>query len=701
MAFETAIYTDVTRDEAIDGTDGFNFQSISSGMDGKLQRQIRESMLHLVSNRWPSDRDDLEHPSTAIYAQHDGVSYFSRGCSVGATHSGRRGNQLTQAIATERQDDLEPYLPAQVYGARNWRMEKAPEQSCSQWFAPLEIDEQFETEALWKILVDNTWALEILPGFLAMLEDVAENSSQKIVLIHDELDTVMRWFALGTMLLGRERALSLGYKAFVTEVFQNSAQLIGVHPDLDAGPLTGAHVINLLEQTSTPIEVTESAMRVSIWAGELDVYEALEVISIAQKWMPVLGTSLGARAAEMVTLAQSIPIGRESWELSLQIIEGLAKHGLIEDLKLYMDELSDAVASHQLVEEDEFLLAARATRFAASSNVDELTSLVLLPSMESLASAPIHAKRWASELDKDGRWAWPSIEEPAQLTELHTEIIAEAAQVEEAKSSLPLLLQLASRLPIRPDEESISVELEIVAELLVEQRGVVTDGLEQWLGATRIKQSARRRIIDRLKYPAGDAFVYQGLLDGRWSSLGNEDLGDSCEEQKEDLYTLRQWIDAAKLYSMPIEERKFALEAGQLRPHPDSWKFALNGAALPINMSLYMAWINAVVVRNELRDDILRYVQSVLEVNPKQAKSKELERLSLLLDSLHTSLMGDAEVAKICLKVKEYSESIPSFMDKAKEHGDRLTGWIKWKKPHESGQKKSARESSPQAGEDT
>ncbi len=52
MAFHTAIYTDVTRDESVDGEDGFNFQAISEGITGRERQAIRERMLHRISGQW-------------------------------------------------------------------------------------------------------------------------------------------------------------------------------------------------------------------------------------------------------------------------------------------------------------------------------------------------------------------------------------------------------------------------------------------------------------------------------------------------------------------------------------------------------------------------------------------------------------------------------------------------------------------------
>lgn len=67
----------------------------------------------------------------------DGRSYLARGKSTGTTNSGRPGNQLTQAIVSSEPDDFIPYRPAQLYGAVNWTLVKAPTQEAVEWVTPI------------------------------------------------------------------------------------------------------------------------------------------------------------------------------------------------------------------------------------------------------------------------------------------------------------------------------------------------------------------------------------------------------------------------------------------------------------------------------------------------------------------------------------------------------------------------------------
>ena len=137
--FDVALYTDTRANEAIDGIDGFNFQAISEGMNAQDRQVIRDTMLHRVVVGWNADHDPLEHPPSFAYCEHAGRYYLSRGISTGLTNNGRPGNLLTQAIATCDPDDFGMMRPAQLFGALNWCLEKAPGQMIDRWPSPLAI----------------------------------------------------------------------------------------------------------------------------------------------------------------------------------------------------------------------------------------------------------------------------------------------------------------------------------------------------------------------------------------------------------------------------------------------------------------------------------------------------------------------------------------------------------------------------------
>lgn len=662
MVFETAVHTDVPREEAVDGTGGFTFQSVSSGMDGNHQREIREHLLHQISTRWPIDRDELAHPPSAAYVREDDCYYFSRGKSTGMTYSGRRGNQLTEAILTGEPEDLQPYLPAQIYAATNWEVEKAAGKNCPQWFAPLKIDPSFEADALWEMLHGDSWALETLPVYLTMLEQAAEDLGRKTVIVHPDLDVVMRWFALGTLLMNRETALGLEYRAFAIDVFQGRAQLIGLHPDLQVDSTDGANVIDLVKRRHTPIEVSESARAVAAWAGRLDVYDGLEVISIAQRWMPLLGVQVGVAGAEMVTDAcTSIP-GRTEWELGLQVIEGLARGGRNEDLSMYFDELTDAIASYRLRGAADFVLAARAARFAAESGIAGLPDAVLLPSLESLAAEPEHAGVWASELDEGGTWRWPETNEPQQLTDLLSDIAVGAP-----REATGHLLGLVSRLPVPADKLRLRPAFSNAASHLLRQPQLAANGIDSWFGAHEIKSMLRKHLVAGLEDDTKTE-QYQALL----RSSDWDFLDPALDPQANaTMAPFALWLAAARIARLPLEARAQALRAARPVPGRSTWRFVLSGADVAQHLELYTAWVQIAGAETPLRNLILRELKQMAMSDPWQWKPKEAEPWVLFAQALADAAPQDQQVQQRREEVEEFAGLVPTTQERLQENAGR------------------------------
>ena len=91
-------------------------------------------------------------------------------------NNGRPGNLLTQAIATSDPDDFGMMRPAQLFGALNWRLEKAPGQRIDRWPSPLAITPEYEAEALRDMIRADAWAVEHFAQFLTMVEEVTSDN---------------------------------------------------------------------------------------------------------------------------------------------------------------------------------------------------------------------------------------------------------------------------------------------------------------------------------------------------------------------------------------------------------------------------------------------------------------------------------------------------------------------------------------------
>jgi hypothetical protein len=658
MGFDTAVYTDVSRDEAVDGVDGFNFQAVSDGIDGADLRHIRELLLHQISNRWPADRDDQEHPHTAAYLRQDGRSYFSRGISTGTTSNGRRGNQLTQAAVTRDDSDLHPYRPAQIYAATKWSLEKSANKECEPWFAPLEIHPDFEAEALLDWARTDPQVVPMLPTYLSMLEQASEPQARKVVIVHDDLDLVMRWFALGTLLLDSTVARDMEYRAFAIDPFQTRAQLVGVSPQLQQSTITGAHIVDLVGGTTSAFEISESARRVVEWIHRLDSFDALDVIGIARRWMPVIGVATGAAGAEMVTGTRRAALGREEWDLGIAVIEGLAANGLREDLELYLDELGASVASYRLRGANDFERSARSARFASGTGISGLTQAILEPALESLVEEPQSATAWARELNTDGSWSWPT-ENPTLISELLTEIILKAP--DEALSDL---LSLAQGCAEELSTGRLAEPLRRATALVLREPQRYLAVLPSWYGHSNVRASLRAQILRQIASAPLRRDTLVSLSRGTWDFL------DPAGEQAltPEAATFKPWLTAAVLSRVPVAARADQIMTAQgLRQ--DTAELSLYGTTLPADSAVYIAWVTRVGANPELSGRIRALLAPVLDEDPKTAKVKMVERWIPLVEALVIAHPREHEYASWRNALTVLIDEIPSLTDRMKAVG--------------------------------
>lgn len=675
MAFHTAIYTDVTRDESVDGEDGFNFQAISEGITGRERQAIRERMLHRISGQWPVERDEREHPPSCAFAVIDDGYYFSRGISTGTTNNGRRGNQLTQAAVTGAADDLQPHRPAQLYGAKHWALEKADGTVCEPWFAPLELDPAFEAEALLSALRNDPWMLQTLPAFLSMITDALAAHPKKTVLVHDDLDTVMRWIATGTLLISNSDALRLEYRAFVADPFRAQGHIIGTHPDLLQGSLAGAHVINLLDRTVTDIDLTPLSRKAAEWVSDLDAFDALEIIEIAQRWEPHLGAELAVSSAELVTGARATSSSREEWKLGVRIVEALAAAGLTDDLEIYVDELGDAVSMHQLSGEEDFRAAARAARFTMGAGLETLAEAVVLPTLSSLAEDTElqWSGIWARELSHSGDWVWPATAEPEQFTAPLTELLLRAPD-----EALPALFQVAQPLAATLSTQQLRPALDRAVDLIMRTPAVAAAGVGSWYEAAAIERGLMKSLVAASEHndPGISGRYRRQLQEGTWDFLNPEAAGTLVPAAVQ-FESLRR---AAQIARVPATERAEFIAGTPRLPGPENWRFALTGLTLPEHIAAFAIWIERVGITDSLDAVVFASLSPFLAQEPRNVKRRDAEAWEPLVEALQGTVPPQPHYQESGQRLTQFIADIPTARERAKEKSDAFMSIFKNRK---------------------
>ncbi|MBX6388710.1 MAG: hypothetical protein IRZ08_06885 [Frankia sp.] len=592
MAFEVAIYTDVLASEAIDGIDGFNFQAASPGISGTDRQRIRESLLHRVVPSWSLEHDDLSHPSTCAYVVADGRAYLSRGGSTGKTNSGRPGNQLTQVIVTSDLDDFVPYRPAQLFGARNWRLEKAPSSRIIPWATPLEVRPEFEATALREYVLADEWAAEVLPRFLTMIDQTLGADPTKLVILHPDLDVVMRWIALGTLFVDAEDARALQFRALVDDPRRVNAPIVGVSPQFRVADFGAANVFDLAGRTTPAISPSAAAGIRASWFLERDVDDALNAVAIARRWEPALGPQLANEAARVVGMREDGGEGRAAWRTAVATVEKLARAGLTDDLVLYADELCEAAVSFAPTSEEEFRLVGTAVRRAHDVGVDEVASGLVVPAMEALAAVPGAVRGFAEALAEPGPpITWQSADARAAAGAFLSELLAKAPF-----PVLPDLFATARIIGAPVPEARLAASVATLAELWLRDPALGHGRWQTWLAGESVLSATGRKLVDALR--AGDAQALASLLRGDWDFLAQLPAEPD----------VLGWVRAGQLGRIAPGAREYHLARGGALP-AEAWRVALAGSTLPAHADLWTCWIS----RHGLAEDLAAHLRSLIE----------------------------------------------------------------------------------------
>lgn len=322
-ALDVAVYSDTTADEAVDGVEGFNFRALSPGITPEDRRRIREELLHRVHPTWSHDHDELAHPPTCAHTRHGDRHYLARGHSTGPTISGRPGNLVTQVVVTDDVAAFGTYQPAQLYAADAWTLAETPSGELEPWPVPESVRPDFETDALRAMVSNDPWAVRVLPHYVTMLEAAASDAPRRLVLIHRDLDVVMRWIAVGSLLLDDEHAANLTFRALVDDPTRTEAAVVGVSPEFELEPIGGAHVIDLERRTASDVPPSDSVLaRVAAFLDAPDVERP--AFDLAARWEPYVGPALAARAASAVHGA--IPTA-DAWTVAVELVEALDAAG--------------------------------------------------------------------------------------------------------------------------------------------------------------------------------------------------------------------------------------------------------------------------------------------------------------------------------------------------------------------------------------
>jgi len=611
--FDVTIYTDTLANEALDGAVGFNFQAASPGMTAGDRGVVKENLRHQVVKGWSAQHDPLAHPESFGYYQRDGRYYLARGKSTGQTNSGRPGNSITEAIASSDMKDFGGMRPAQLFGAVNWRLEKAPGKTIAPWPTPLEVKPEFETEAICQMVLDDQWSRDHLPDFLTMVEQAAGGEQRKrLVIITSDAELAQRWIALGTLFLDAETAFALTITGLVQDpmrLTQNpatfSGDLVAASPAFGPQPdptvaRSGANVIDLDRQLVGPIDKSNTAIQHANWFLTGDPAAALAAIELSRRWAPFMGPEKGAEAAAVATF-EARPGNRETWRTSLDALNALVKHEQHGDLFFYGDVLATHATSVKITNAAQSRLTARVVLGLVGAAAGDAAEVLIIESLKSLGESAFDVSSSGMEalvawLDTVSRAApglrltWNDSSARVTASDLLSKI---AERLNE--SDLPALFSAAMTLDIPLNDLVRRGAVIRLARLwsrhpeLTHQCDDVNRPAARWAYSDLVARALATE-LSRV-WSAGDQVALR-LLKGRnvdelgpWDWLANSPALTDAEKRQID-----PWLFAARLSRIPSKDRaRYLRESPRL---PDvSWLVVLAEANPLEDADLIRGWL--------------------------------------------------------------------------------------------------------------
>lgn len=578
--FDVSIYTDSTGAESLDGVDGFNFQGASEGFTPVDRRAVQEYLLHQVVTGWSIDNDPLAHPPSCRYRPVGDRFYLARGRSTGKTNNGRPGNQLTQSIVTGDIADFAPYRPAQLFGARRWCLEKA-ERNLESWVTPLEIDPEFEASELKDGLLDDPWAIEMFPAFLTMIEEAVAERSKKLVIVHDDLEVVMRWIALGTLFLDLELAVSVKFAALVKNPLAVDAAIVGTSSVFDPPPLGvggGAYnVFDVLNRQTTPVQVSRSARDQAEWFTELDAEDALAAVELARTWESAMGADDATRVARLVQLGGSGLVEGDG-DAAMRAVISLVDSGQADDLAMYADELSAAAQQAHFDTEDYVRTAARALWSARRVGADEFGFRIAAQTLRAVSDHSALVIAWAHEMNE---LSTQSPADPAlgMYIRQYQNSWVEAVNGAPAEAMSDLMV-VANAFALEAHPEAVRDGLARFEEYWARNPGLSGDRVHR-MYRHETTVGTVKRVVGLLE--EGDRDVTADLLGGQWDWVS--------EEMRT---PLDGWIAAARIAVVPPKKRATLLgdERRSASIPPGAWSVVLAGVELAADARLIGQWID-------------------------------------------------------------------------------------------------------------
>ncbi|MEO3825176.1 hypothetical protein [Actinomadura sp. B10D3] len=243
------------------GRAGFQFVAETPGLPDGVRAAVTPYLSYRPPPDAPPSPDDAElgaFPVAFLYDRVDGRSLLLRCRYLGRDYSGRYGNFFAHAVVAEP-GELEGLRPAELWHAPLWTPWPAQDDRLAE-LEELTPDDTLSPEALARWLASS--GLEAPHRTLALLTDAAaevlEQGHGRVVLIADEVETIVRWIALITYSLPVDTAARLTFTTYSADPDGAAQTLVGTTTGVwsatrtQAGDTFALHVEHGFGEFGTP-----------------------------------------------------------------------------------------------------------------------------------------------------------------------------------------------------------------------------------------------------------------------------------------------------------------------------------------------------------------------------------------------------------------------------------------------------------------
>jgi hypothetical protein len=601
--FDVLIYTDCTAEESVNGRTGFQFMAESEGVNPSDEEVVRTGLLHAVPTGVDLDRPEL-HPASCTYREQGGRFYLSRGRSLGKTSTGRPGNQLTQAIVSSSEADLLPLRPAQLYSCPHWRLDRVTTTTIEPWQTPLEISPDFETQALHAMVSEDTWAKDLLPTFLTMVEQVLASDRTKLIIKHPDQTLVMRWIALASIFVDGSAAVRLSFRAYSMDPTADPYSIVGAHPRLSSditvaeAESNNQNLVDLEARNATNPSASPTATLHARWFLEYDPYAALEAIEVSRRWGQVINPNVAAAAAAVACFHQTGVVSAASQRAAVAALSGLASDGNDDELEAYGEGLMDAVAGYRAQAEDDIRPLAEALWTLSRAGQSELAEAAALTLLEWAAKIPVAANAWAdAHAAQDGSdlsLAWTNDD-----ARDHAAGLLGACLNQVSDSALPQAFSLARALNTGVRDDAVRASVQRLAMLWMSHPELGARS-RSWLHWEYVVKQLAYDLAAALE--ARDQAVITAFSTGQWDWLVPKSWWFDRQ------HPISLWLGSRLLASAAASDRAALLS--ELSPAAPVWAWRL--FVNTVNDPGFGELIRWVVDHPELDDSLARHLEAIL-----------------------------------------------------------------------------------------